>query len=180
MARTRISPITTWNDRGYTLIELAVVLWIVGLTFFMVFPAIRAKGAGDGLGEVRRHLTGLTRDLRCQAVREHRDIALRIYLNEGKMAFRGEGDGPEIAYSLPAGVSFGDVEYRRGVKVADGETAVRFYENGMVDPVVLHFREGERAMSLFVEPFLGDLRTADRYVSYDGSGIETGDGDSLS
>lgn len=157
-----------------------MVLWIVGLTFFMVFPAIRAKGAGDSLGEVRRHLTGLTRDLRYQAVREHRDIALRVYLNEGKMAFRGEGDGPEIAYSLPAGVSFGDVEYRGGVKVADGETSVRFYDNGMVDPVILHFREGNREMSILVEPFLGDLRSVDRYVSYDGSGIETGDDASFS
>jgi prepilin-type N-terminal cleavage/methylation domain-containing protein len=174
-----MSPTTTWNERGYTLIELSVVLWIVALTFFIVYPAFRVKGPGDGLGEVRRHLSGLTRDLRYQAVREHRDIDLRIYLNAGKMAFRGEGDGPEIAYVLPAGVSFGDVEYRGGVKVADGETAVRFYDNGMVDPVVLHFREGERVMSLLVEPFLGELRTADRYVSYDGSGIETGGGEPL-
>jgi hypothetical protein len=60
---------------GYTLIELAVVLgsWT---DFFMVFPA-SGQRAGDGLGEVRRHLTGLTR---ISAVRrpEHRDIALRI------------------------------------------------------------------------------------------------------
>lgn len=175
-----MSRITTWSDRGYTLIELSMVLWIVGLTFFMVYPAFRGKGPEDGLGDARRYLSGLTRELRCQAVREYRDIVLRVYLNEGKMAYRGNEGGPEIFYVLPAGVSIRDLEFRRGVKVADGETAVRFYDNGMVDPVVFHFREGDREMSLLVEPFLGDLRSVDRYVSYDGSGIETGDEASLS
>jgi len=170
-----------WTEKGFTLLELVVVVWIVGLTFFMAFPAFQGWRSGDGLREVRRHLTGLSRELRYQAVGEYADYVLSVDLNEGKISSFRKDDSPETrerarkkAWSLPDDVAIRGLEFRDGGKIVEGEASILFFKNGMVDPVVFHFREKERDMSLVLEPFLGDVRVFDRYVSYGESGIETG------
>jgi len=170
-----------WTEKGFTLLELVVVVWIVGLTFFMAFPAFQGWQSGDGLREVRRYMTGLSRELRYQAVREYADYVLSVDLNDGKISSFRREDSPETrerarkkAWSLPGGVAILDLEFRDGGKIVEGEALVLFFRNGMVDPLVFHFREKEQDLSLVLEPFLGDLRVFDRYVSYGESGIETG------
>lgn len=170
-----------WTEKGFTLIELIVVVWIVGLTFFLALPAFQGWLSGDGIRETRRHMAGLSRELRYQAVREYADYVLSVDLTERKISSFRKDDSPEArerarnkAWSLPGGVTIRDLEFRDGGKIVEGEALILFFKNGMVDPSVFHFREKERELSLLLEPFLGELRVFDRYVSYGESGIETG------
>ncbi len=172
-----------WTEKGFTLLELVIVVWIVGLAFFVAFPAFQGWLSGDGLGEARRHMAGLSRELRYQAVREYADQVLSLNLNEGKVAVYRKEDSPEArerawkkAWSLPHGVTVRDLEFRGGGKIIEGEAEVLFFKDGTAVPSVFHLQEKDRNLSLVLEPFLGNLRVFERYVSYEESEVETGSG----
>jgi len=61
---------------GYTLVELALVVFLLGLMLTLAVPRVRENLLSDGLKSTERRLIGAIRQLRADAVREQVDYVL--------------------------------------------------------------------------------------------------------
>ena len=81
MEKTRTSTTGNPTERGYTLIELALVILLIGLMLFIAAPRIRDTLMNDSLSAAVRKITGVSRELRAEAVRQQVDHVLHLDLN---------------------------------------------------------------------------------------------------
>jgi general secretion pathway protein H len=161
------------KQAGYTLIELAVVVFLIGVMLFVAAPRIRDTLLNDSLKSTVRHFIGTARELRNDAVREQVDYILHIDLNNravwtysADMTPEKRDERQKAAFRLPADVKIVDT-YRIGrEKQLDGDATITFFKKGYVQPTVVHLAKGERACTLVFQPFLSAIQTYDKYVDY--------------
>ena len=104
------------NVFGYTLIELTVVLILVGLMGALAIPRFRYTLLTDDLKSTTRLLIGTIKNAKNDAVRDHKDLLLRIDLDAGVYWVESEDMteeertlAREEASTFPVGVRVMDV-----------------------------------------------------------------------
>jgi prepilin-type N-terminal cleavage/methylation domain-containing protein len=159
------------NRRGYTLVEIAVVIVLVGVIFLIAIPKVRDTLSGDAMRTAARHLSGAARELKASAVREqidhflHLDLDRRLYWNtRDDMTADARTARRSQARPLPSGVRFADVSLAGTGKKNEGEVTIRFFSRGYVQPTVIHLTDDDRVMSLILQPFLSTFDVQDKYV----------------
>lgn len=173
MEKTKTSTIGKPTDRGYTLIELALVVLLIGLMLFIAAPRVRDTLVNDSLKEAVRKITGASRELRAEAVRQQADHILHLDLN-GRAYWTYTADmTPEKQYErrkdavrLPDDVKIADIAQAGQEKKSDGEATVTFFKQGYAQPVIIHLVREDRFFTLYFSPFLNDVKTYERYVEY--------------
>ena len=161
------------RQAGYTLIELAVVVFLIGVMLSLAAPRVRDTLLNDSLKSTVRHFIGISRELRNEAIREQVDYILHIDLNRRSVWTYSADMTPEkrderqkAAFRLPDDVKVSDT-YRIGrEKQSDGDATITFFKKGYVQPTVIHLAKGERACTLIFQPFLSAIQTYDKYVDY--------------
>jgi prepilin-type N-terminal cleavage/methylation domain-containing protein len=68
------------TERGYTLIELSVVILLIGMMLSLAVPRVRDSLLNDDLNATTRQIVGAAREMRNEAVREQVDYLLHIDL----------------------------------------------------------------------------------------------------
>jgi general secretion pathway protein H len=167
------SPEARRRQAGYTLIELAVVILLIGLMLFLAAPRIRDTLLDDSLKSAARHITGVAKALRYEAVREQVDYVMHLDLNSHAVWSYAADMTPEkrrerqkAAFNFPQDVKIADV-YRIGKeKQNDGDATITFFKRGYVQPTVVHLAKGDRAFTLVFQPFLSAVEIHDKYVDY--------------
>ena len=167
------SPEPRRREAGYTLIELAVVILLIGMMLFLAAPRIRDTLLDDSLKSAVRHITGVAKALRYEAVREQVDYVLHLDLNNNAVWTYAADMTPEkrnerqrAAFNLPTDVKITDI-YRIGKeKQNDGDATITFFKRGYVQPTVVHLAKGDRAFTLIFQPFLSAVEVHDKYVDY--------------
>lgn len=162
------------RQAGYTLIELAVVIFLIGLMLFLAAPRIRHTLLDDSLKSVARHLTGVAKALRNEAVREQVDYVLHLDLSNNAVWTYSADMTPEKrserqkgAFKFPPDVKIADV-YRIGnEKQIDGDATIVFFKRGYVQPTVVHLAKGDRFHTLVFQPFLSAVKMYDQYLDLD-------------
>jgi general secretion pathway protein H len=158
---------------GYTLIELVVVMLLIGLMLFLAVPRIRHTLIDDSLKSAVRHITGVAKALRYEAVREQVDYVLHLDLNNNAVWTYSTDMTPEKrserqknAFKFPMDVKIADI-YRIGKeKQNDGDATITFFKRGYVQPTVVHLAKGDRAFTMVFQPFLSAVEHYDQYVDY--------------
>jgi prepilin-type N-terminal cleavage/methylation domain-containing protein len=167
-----------FKERGFTLIELVVVLGMLGIMLVITVPRFRQALVTNELKSATRKIIGLVDGLRDKAIRENKDYLLHIDFEENRF-WVAEADVTEEerilakdkGFVLPPDVKVIDVWLMSRGKQAAGEIAIRFNRKGYVEKSVIHLGEGEGdRMSLVLAPFLGDVKTYDTYVDMEDSG----------
>jgi prepilin-type N-terminal cleavage/methylation domain-containing protein len=161
------------RQAGYTLIELAVVILLIGLMLFLAAPRIRHTLIDDSLKSAARHITGTAKALRYESVREQVDYVLHLDLNNNAVWTYSADMTPEKrserqkdAFKLPPDVKIADV-YRIGQeKQIDGDATIIFFKRGYLQPTVVHLAKGDRALTMVFQPFLGVVELHDKYLDY--------------
>lgn len=165
------------NTKGYTLIELIVVMVLIGLMTALTVPRFRYAFLTDNLKTTARKLVGVAKGLRSEAVREHKTFVLHFDLESNRFWIDRPGMteeelllAREKASSLPRGVRILDVWLTgKGKKVA-GETAIRFNKNGYVQQSVIHLGADDgREFTLVISPFLRKVKVIENYVEFEES-----------
>ncbi|MCC6848528.1 MAG: prepilin-type N-terminal cleavage/methylation domain-containing protein [Deltaproteobacteria bacterium] len=161
---------------GFTLLELAVVLAILGIAVAFLAPRLRDP-EDVALAASAERLATTARYLYDEAA--YRRLPMRLNLDLDQQAYfvtvlGGEPDAPEFVpldsplarpVSLPANVAFRDVVLPAVGLVTEGVVFAQFSPEGWADPLVVHLhgRSGGDA-TMAIEPLTGRTRVADRYV----------------
>ena len=168
--KTRTSTTGKSNNRGYTLVELVLVMVLCGIAFTLAIPALRDSILDDSLDAVTRRLVGTARQLKNDAIREGVDCILHLDLSGGSywitsadMTPEKKDEMQEKAFRLPSGVRFADIAYSAAERQTDGEATITFFKRGYVQPAVIRLAKGERFSVLLFQPFLRVIQVSGGY-----------------
>jgi len=159
------SEIRNPKSKGFTLIELMVVIVVLGVMMTLIIPQLGNIGDAN-LKRSSRHLTGMIRFLRDEAQAKKKVYRLRFDIQGGKywaeefavlskdtaeykrlqVAMANEG-------SLAGQTTFKDVQV--GSHLDD--PYMLFTPDGWVEPAFIHLRNGDdKVFTLIVKPLTGD------------------------
>jgi prepilin-type N-terminal cleavage/methylation domain-containing protein len=163
------------DKKGYTLIELIVVIVMIGIVLAFAAPRLRHALLNDPLKAVARKMVGVIHNLRNEAVRErqayrlHFDLnANRFWITSASMTGDGKALAQEEAAPLPADVRIRDVWIKGEGKIAEGQVPILFTPRGYTQMSAVHLRSQDgREITLELSPFISKVNVLDRYVEFD-------------
>jgi prepilin-type N-terminal cleavage/methylation domain-containing protein len=162
------------DQRGFTLIELAVVVLLIGLFSALVVPRLPWVGE-DALKASARRLAGVIKYYYNEAVLKNYTYRLVFNLEEqsfGVVQLEANGtlvpvDGPGRSQSLRGDARFRDVDLIGSGASSQGEVIAEILPNGWIDPTVVHLArpDGEQ-LTLRVNPLTGTTEVFDGYREF--------------
>lgn len=164
------------DSSGFTLLELAVVLLILGISASFLVPRLRDPESAALVSSAER-LATTARYLYDEAA--YQRLPMRLNLDLDRQTYfvtvlGGAPDAPEFVpvdsalarpVALPDSVAFRDVVLPAVGTVTEGIVFAQFSPEGWADPLVVHLRGrsgGDATVAM--EPLTGRTRIADRYV----------------
>jgi prepilin-type N-terminal cleavage/methylation domain-containing protein len=169
----RISRAGAYNDRGFTMIELAMVLLVIGIVGAIVMPRIGGVLDRQQMRRTINMVRGTVRYLQARAALTKRVYRLTFDLDRQVMSvcyLSSDGCEPEPTrelrnYSLPATVRILDVINPQGTKTREGEAVTHFHPTGLAEPSTIHLEGSDkRQMTVMIEPLAGRVKVLDGYV----------------
>ncbi len=160
--------------RGYTLIELIVVMALIGMMLGVSAPKIRNALFSDPLKTAARRMVGLIHEARNESIRMHEAHTLHMDMEANRFwVDRVAGNEEEMGmarkngHALSNGVQIQDVWLASKGKMAAGETRIRLNEKGYVQPSAIHLScEDGRQWTLVLSPFIGKVKILEKYVDF--------------
>lgn len=161
--------------KGFTFIELTVVLVLIGLMFAITMPRFRNAILADTLKSTTRKMVGKIRSLRNEAISEHKAYILvfdlesnRYWVESDDMTLEERAHAREDALAFPEGVRVLDVWFKGKGKEMAGETTIKFTRQGYIQQSVIHLgSEDGRKFTLVLSPFLGRIRVLEEYIEFE-------------
>jgi type II secretion system protein H len=165
---TRTSRAGTSN-RGFTFIELSLVLLVIGL--ILVFALPRLGDLGDTrLKEAARHLAGTLQSVFDSAVFQKKTFGVVYDLSSQTYQVmdlsQADGMTPVSLRStaLPGQVRFKDISTEAEERVTEGKTTTLFSPEGRAERTTIHLTDGRKDYTLVMMPFSGKVRILEGYV----------------
>jgi len=164
----------TSTEAGFTLIELAVVIVLIGVLLGLVVPRIPGVGR-DRLEMTAQHIAGLTRYLYNEAALTGQEHHLRIDFKAnriGGMRLEEDGElqlleGTGRGRVLPEPVRVIDVVRGQGGKQTSGSCDVRILPMGWVEDTVIHLTgDHDRMLTLHLQSLTGLTDIYDGYREF--------------
>jgi prepilin-type N-terminal cleavage/methylation domain-containing protein len=166
-------------DRGFTLIELTVVIALISIVFFFTIPKLQTEILTDPIKKTSRWLLANIRSLKERSYREKKDYILYIdtdanafWMSERMPAEEKEDaqskNGEDRKYNLPEGMRILNVEFPGNVEITTGVAEILFYAKGYSETAFIHLEDRDnRRLSFLIEPFLPELRYYETYVGFE-------------
>jgi prepilin-type N-terminal cleavage/methylation domain-containing protein len=167
---------TIRNGRGFTLIELTVVMVILGVMLALVVPKLGELGEAN-LKRSARHLTGMIRFLRDEAQAKKTEYRLRFDIPAGRYwaefySRSGEiGEWKQLQSEMGTEGSLSGQTSFLSVKAGShpDEPYIQFTPYGWVEKSFIYLKDGaDRPFTLIVKPLTGDTELREGYVEEKG------------
>jgi len=162
-------------DRGFTLIELTMVLLLSTIIFGLALPRFRDQLFTNDLGRASRMIGGLAQEARLYALRggqrlimtiDPEALQLRVFSEEtlADGSLKKVASRELKALTLPDSIKITDV-WRAGSGKLQGPVDLLFSAKGHADQAVVHLQgaSGEQ-LSLLIEPFLDRVKSVPGYL----------------
>ncbi len=155
--------------RGFTMLELAVVLFLIGLVMTIAMPYFGTLQASQMRSEARR-LASRANYLYQEAGAQK--VILRLtfdFANNGyfasrldpfaaKPAFHPETGPAGVRVVMPAGIRIRDVTVEGLGTFRRGAVSAQFYPGGYVDATLIHLADSKgEIFTLVIDPFSGHV-----------------------
>ena len=163
------------NHKGFTLIELVVVVSLIVMMIGLTLPQIRNTLLSDALKRTALRMVGLVKNLRDEAVREQKTYGLRLDMVRQQywVGFTAMTEEEQMlarknAEKLPPNVQILDVWFKEGGKISEGEAVIPFFKKGYVQPSAIHLADDDgRRFTIVLSPFGGKVKVLERYVDFE-------------
>ena len=163
------------GQKGYTLIELTVVIVLIGLMFAFAVPRFRLDLLTDNLKLTVRRMVGTIKGLRNEAIREQKTFVLhfdlesnRFWVDSTGMSEEERALAHEKASLLPKGIRVLDIWLKGRGKKMTGEAVIVFNNRGYVQQSAIHLAsDDDRNFTLVLSPFMGRVKVFDEYVEFE-------------
>jgi prepilin-type N-terminal cleavage/methylation domain-containing protein len=167
-------PRTGRGREGFTLLEVVLVLFIIGVVVAVAFPRFRNIGGGDVKLEART-LIGRIQGLYAEAAFTRRPHRLVLDLDEERYSAEVM-NADSRTYSavdrtfmapvqLPSGIDLKDVITARAGKRSEGQAEIRFDPLGQAEFAEIHLEDRDGAtLTLRINPLTGKVAVLDGYV----------------
>ena len=145
-----------WNhDRGFTLLELIVVIFIISLMTAFVLPSFYSMGEGALKSDARK-TASLLRYLNDSSIYTKSTFSLKFDLHDGTLSWNGpDGEKTERIKSV-AGVKLPS----QG-EIREGEVTVFFGPLGAQEAVEVELRDQGKGMNVTLNPLSGRVKIDD-------------------
>jgi len=163
------------RNKGFTLIELIVVISLISLMLFFAIPRFQVDVLSDNTNKVSRWIMLKVRALKEKAVHEQKLYVLHLSLDSNKLWVTSDIMSEEElqtaalnGYELPENIKLLDVEYPDEEKISVGRADIYFYKKGYSDKAIIHISNNDNELlSLLVEPFLSRVRLYNKYIEFE-------------
>ncbi|MFA5321704.1 MAG: prepilin-type N-terminal cleavage/methylation domain-containing protein [Smithella sp.] len=159
------------NKRGFTLLELMLVIVLISIILVLAVPSTRDALTGDKLKKASRQLIGLERKLRVDATRDQTDYILCMDLPDSvywiitsDMTPEKQDEIKKNPKHLPEDVVITDVVDENNKKKSEGEARILFGKNNVCSPAIIHLSYEQNKMTIVINPFLGVTDIFDKYI----------------
>lgn len=161
------------DERGFTLVELGMVILVLGIIMTMVLPRFAGTLERQQLRSTINVIHGTVRYLQAYAALTKRVYRLTFDLDRQVLSvcyYVGETCAQEVSrelrdYVLPATVHILDVVSPQGTKTRVGEVATHFHPTGLAEPSTIHLvTNSNKKATLVIEPLGGRVKVFDDYV----------------
>ncbi len=165
------------ENRGFTLIELSVVIFILGLFLLVAVPRFK-EITEINIKSASRKLSAVIRYLCSEAAFKKRIYRLtfdidrneyRVEVIEGNEFVVPRDPMLQKIWKLPKGVYFKDVITQRslGKTLKGRDDFILFFPTGFVEPAVIHLEtENGINYTIATKPYTGGTIVYDRYVEF--------------
>lgn len=167
-----VGPGTGSTRRGFTLLELMVVIFILSTILIMAFPRIPLL-SDQNLSRDARRLAATLRmlDERSTATRTYYRLwvnptgdEMRLESSSDGLNFTAESGQKLQGLKLASGTDIEDIVLAGTGRIDSGEVAVIFNPRAGAEPFFLHLSSDERVLTLNYNPFSGRVKVLEGYV----------------
>ncbi len=161
------------HSKGFTLIELAVVVAILGVMIALIAPRLGDIGEAN-LKRSARHLTGMIRFLHEESQAKKVIYRLRFDIQDGRYWAEAQAllSDQTLAYLKTTSVIAGEGSLSGAVTFRDivagshpDDPFIQFNPDGWVEHAIIHLRDGnDRDFSLVVKPVTANTELLEGYV----------------
>jgi prepilin-type N-terminal cleavage/methylation domain-containing protein len=162
------------GHRGFTLLELTIVIFLLGFIFLLTFPNFRESIAPRDFKRAVLSLAGTLRYAQSQAATtkfkhrlniDVRENAFWVTVEKEKGKFSRDPSSIGQPAYLPQGVIFLDVYHAERGKVREGNTYVDFSPTGWAEECTIHLRKSEQEVfTIFIKPLGGKIEVEAGYL----------------
>lgn len=162
-----------YNECGFTLIELAMVLLVLGIVSAIAMPRVGGMLDRQRMRRTINVVRGTVRYVQARAALTKRVYRLTFDLDKQTMSacyLSAEGCKPEQnhelrAYTFPAAARLLDVVRPDGEKTVEGEVVTHFHPTGLAEPSTLHLANfADERTTLMITPLGGRVKVLSGYV----------------
>lgn len=145
------------RSRGFTLLEVIIVMVIVGVVSAIALPAIQAGAKQAAVRRSVRAFISAARQASARAVHTRKPASLVVWPDDNSFGVAGS----ENRYELPEFAEFGEIIGGRGAE-ADDEIFFDFYPTGSSagGSVAIEFTPSDERQTyiLVLDPLIGRVR----------------------
>jgi general secretion pathway protein H len=166
------------NRKGFTLLELALVIFLIGLVLSISMPRLGNFLFHSDLKSVARSLKSVVYVMRSKSISTNTYTILHFDIDKDNSRYWGTAvsktkqpnDAPEETpvvspVPLPSGIRFVDASNINSVKKTFGVLSSAFNPKGMFEETVLHMADrDENVMTVIINAFTGSFMIYDEYV----------------
>lgn len=146
------------SRRGFTLLEVVVVLVILAVTVAIVYPSMGASLERARMDSAARELASLIKYAREKALTEQEFVGVLIHPREGTVAIQLQSGEYIRHFSLPKGVGFSRI-LLDGAMASDERALLWFYPDGRSTGLAIVLRhEGGRQLRLLTDILTGTTK----------------------